>query len=284
MKSLKAKAFAKVNLFLEVTGKRKDGYHLLDTVMQSVGLYDEITVSITDKKDITVVCDQDKLSGKDNIVYKACEEFFAFSGWTSGLLINISKNIPVAAGTGGGSADAATVLNLLNVLSGKNYSEEILCDIALKLGADVPFCVLGGTARALGIGEELMPIKTPKLYLAMLKYGTKKSTKEMYQKIDESKTLKVLSSDLIIDAINNDDLEGIYKNIYNAFEVCWDFDAYLEIFKPYPHKAVFLSGSGPTVCALFDNEKKALNTVSDLKALGYEANFAPFVDKGFLTE
>lgn len=284
MTSLKAKAYAKVNLFLEVTGKREDGYHLLDTVMQSVGLYDEIVVSLTDDNDIKVVCDDNSLSGKDNIVYKACEEFFAFSGWKSGLLINVIKNIPVAAGTGGGSADAATVLNMLNILSGKNYIDEVLCSIALKLGADVPFCVLGGTARALGIGEELTPIKTPKLYLAMLKLGTKKSTKEMYQKIDESKTKRILNSDSIIDAINNDDQNGIYKNIYNAFEACWDFDSYLEIFKPYPHKAVFLSGSGPTVCALFDKEADALNTTNDLKRLGYEANFAPFVDKGFEIE
>lgn len=284
MRSLKAKAFAKVNLFLEVTGKREDGYHLLDTVMQSVSLYDKISVSLTEDNDIKVVCDDDKLSGKDNIVYKACEEFFTFSGWHSGITINISKNIPVAAGTGGGSADAATVLNLLNKLSGKNYSLDVLCSLALKLGADVPFCIVGGTARATGVGEKLERFNTPKLYLAMLKLGTKKSTKEMYQKIDEAEKQTVYSSDKLISGINDNNLEVIYKNIYNAFEVCWDFDAFLEIFKPYPHKAVFLSGSGPTVCALFDNEKDAFSSVCDLKSRGFTANFAAFTDTAFEIE
>ena len=284
MSSLKAKAYAKVNLFLEVTGKREDGYHLLDTVMQSVSLYDEVSVTLTKDNDVVVLCDNQSLSGKDNIVYKACEEFFKYSGWQSGLLINIKKNIPIAAGTGGGSADAATVLNILNKLSGKNYTDEVLSGIALKLGADVPFCIKGGTARALGIGEELLPLKTPKLYLAMLKHGIKKSTKEMYQKIDEAENSQILTSDNIIKAINENNFNEVYKNIYNAFEVCWDFDTFIEIFNGYPYKAIFLSGSGPTVCALFDNEQDAKTTVEDLKHRGFEANFASLIDKGFEIE
>ena len=280
MTTLKAKAYAKINLFLEVTGRREDGYHLLDTVMQSVSLYDGIEITLTDDNNISVLCDNKNLSGKDNIVYKACEEFFEFSKWRTGLIIKIKKNIPVAAGTGGGSADAATVLNMLNILSGKNYTADTLCFLALKLGADVPFCVLGGTQRALGIGEELKALRTPKLYLAMLKHGTKKSTKEMYQKIDNSEKTAILTSDKIIEGIDNNDTKVICENIYNAFEICWDFDTFTEIFKPYPHKKVFLSGSGPTVCALFDKKDDALKTVNDLKALGFEANFAEFCDTG----
>ena len=102
----------------------------------------------------------------------------------------------------------------------------------------------------------------------------------MYQKIDEAQNTAINSSDKLISAIETDNLKTLYENIYNAFEVCWDFDKFREIFKLYPHKAVFLSGSGPTVCALFDNEQDALNTTVDLKNRGYEANFAFFTNSG----
>lgn len=280
MKTLKAKAYAKINLFLNVTGIRDDGYHLLDTVMQSVSLFDEIEVTLTDGDDISIYCNIDGLSGSDNIVYDACKSFFEFSRWQSGLIIKINKNIPIAAGTGGGSADAATVLNILNRLSGKNYDSDILCKIALTLGADVPFCICGGTARAKGIGEELCPIKTPKLYLVMLKNGEKKSTKEMYRKIDSETLCATGDVDELIRGIETHNYELIYKNIYNAFTSCWDFESLTEIFKGFPYKSVLLSGSGPTVCALFEEKQDAILTANELKNRGYEAHFASFCETG----
>lgn len=277
--SLKAKAFAKINLFLDITGKRNDGYHELDSIFQSVSLYDEITLALKDK-DISVVCDNAELSGDSNIVYKACQLFFAKSGYIGGVLVEIKKNIPVAAGLAGGSADAAATLLLLNKALKSNFSLDELCELGEKLGADVPFCLIGGTARVQGIGEKILPVKTPKLHYVLLKERKKQSTGKMFSLIDETERQQRQGIDDLIRGINNSDIYLISENLYNAFTLCWDFDDMVKPFIDFSPKGVFLSGSGPTVCALFENSDDAINCTKILRESGLNAFYACSVDTG----
>lgn len=151
-------AFAKINLYLDITGKRADGYHLLETVMQSVDLSDIVTVELSQNA-ITAECSDPTVpSGEGNICYKAARLFFENLNTVGGVSINIDKRIPHGAGLGGGSADAAAVLAGLNKLYGNPFGEDGLLQIGAKIGADVPFCMTGGTKLCRGIGEVMTDI------------------------------------------------------------------------------------------------------------------------------
>lgn len=277
-----AKAFAKINLFLDITGKREDGYHELDSVFQSVSLCDEITLSLTDGG-INVVCDNSELSGEDNIVHKACKLFFADVGYKGGADIGIKKNIPVAAGMAGGSADAAATLYLLNIALCANKSAEELSEMALKLGADVPFCLVGGTARVQGIGEKIEPAHTPLMHYVLLKEMQKQSTGKMFAQIDSEKYVTKQSIEEMLCGLKTENLSLVSKNLFNAFAFCWPFDEMTAAFKGYSHKGVFLSGSGPTVCALFEREAEAEKCALELKSKGFNAFYAHSTDCGVKT-
>lgn len=257
---MKLRANAKINLCLQVCGKRQDGYHLIDTVMHSVSLYDEIEITKADG--VSVESDNLDIKQEDNIAFKAAKLFFQDYGINGGAAISISKNIPSAAGLGGGSADAAGVLVGLNKLYNANISKEQLCKTALKLGADVPFFIDGGCARAQGIGEELTPLKPLKCGCFLLAKAEKKpSTAEMY-KILDSKEPITCDTTAVIDAVESGDLEKLSGFLVNSFATIWqesEVKSQLLALKPL---AVSLSGSGPTWFALFQNEadvKKAQN-------------------------
>lgn len=271
--AFKAKAYAKINLFLDITGKRSDGYHDLDTIMQSVSIYDEIALKLTDSG-IKVSCNKEELAGEGNIVYKACKAFFELSGKEFGVDIKIIKNIPVAAGLGGGSADAAATLALLNKATNLNFSIQKLLPVAAKLGADVPFCLVGGTARAQGIGEVLTQVASPTIYYVLLKEREKQSTGHMYQVLDTTDYPKNGNICCLLEGLKNNDLTKISSNIFNAFEYCWDFDDMSSRLVEYNPQKVFLSGSGPTVCALFKNRTSAQSCAEQLYSKGYTAFFA----------
>ncbi len=268
-----AKAYAKINLYLSVKGKRADGYHELDTVMQSISLYDEVSVELTEGE-ITVTCDKGELAGEENIAYKACRSFITATGKQLGAKIHINKNIPVAAGLGGGSADAAAVLLLLNRMTGNPLSEAELANIAAGLGADVPFFLVGGTATAKGIGEIITRINTPTLHYVLIKEGEKQSTGKMYALLDTINSSANVKSADIVEAIKCEDLLKIAKGVYNSFEACWDMENMLAPFKGYNFEAAFLSGSGPTVCALFADKKTAELCAKELQSKGYNAFYA----------
>ncbi len=277
--SLTAKAFAKINLFLHITGKREDGYHELDSVFQSVSLFDEITLSLKNEG-VSVVCDNDELSGEDNIVYKACSLFFKEVGYNGGANIEIKKNIPVAAGLAGGSADAAATLFLLNKALYSNMSTQKLNELAKKLGADVPFCLTGGTARVTGIGEKISPLNTPTLHYVLLKDREKQSTGKMFSIVDEREQIHHNGIDDLIRGIEKSDIDLISKNFFNSFEICWDFDDMTKPFLDFCPKGVLLSGSGPTVCALFEDSNDAISCANSLKKQGLNAFYACSVGSG----
>lgn len=277
--SLTAKAFAKINLFLNITGKREDGYHELDSVFQSVSLFDEITLSLNNEC-VSVVCDNDELSGENNIVYKACSMFFKEVGYKGGANIEIKKNIPVAAGLAGGSADAAAILLLLNKALNSKMSTQKLNELAKKLGADVPFCLTGGTARVKGIGEKILPISTPSLHYVLLKEREKQSTGKMFAIVDEKEQIHHNGIDDLITGIEKSDTNLIAHNLFNSFEICWDFHDMTRSFSDFCPKGVFLSGSGPTVCALFDDSNDAISCANSLKKQGLNAFYACSVGSG----
>ncbi len=269
---MKIKANAKINLCLSVCGKREDGYHLIDTVMHSISLFDVVELEKADK--ISVECSNDSIYEKDNIAYKAAVLFLEKTGALGGVKITIEKNIPTCAGLGGGSADAAAVLCGLDKLFGTNLSYEALCEMAVVLGADVPFFIKGGCQRATGIGEILeshKPLK--KGYFVLVKADQKPSTAEMYRKIDSQKTVLADTED-VLNAIAKNDLDLLSKKLYNAFLTVWpDSRVKAELLKTAA-KTVSLTGSGPTWFVLFETLKEAQALKSHLEEQNTECYLA----------
>ena len=188
--SVRARAFAKINLGLEVLGTRADGYHLLRTGMQSISLADELLLTRTAEEGITLRCDEPSLpTDGRNLAFRAAEAVFRHCGLSGGVRIELKKQIPAEAGLGGGSADAAAVLRGLRALFALPLDDEALRELALPLGADVPFCVGGGTMLAEGIGEALSPLPPmPPCHLVIVKPPCGSSTKAVYAAL----SLKVL--------------------------------------------------------------------------------------------
>ena len=262
------KASAKINLSLYITGKREDGYHTLDGVMQSVSLFDKVTIK--KQKGIVVFCKGLDIAEKDNIAYKAAILFFESANLDGGAKITISKNIPAVAGLGGGSADAAAVLVGLNKLYGEVLNENELLKIALKLGADVPFFIKGGTARAEGIGEKLTKINVnPTLYYIIVKADTKPSTKEMYEKLDSSPYLKP-KTEKLISALKQNSFENIINNTENCFAALYKDSKILEFAEAH-NIPCCLSGSGPSFFMTFSSKKKAKAVSRELDENGIKA-------------
>lgn len=256
-------ANAKINLTLDVTGKREDGYHTLDTVMQSVSLADRIILK--KQKGITVICSDASLSGQDNIAYKAAQLFFCETGITGGIHIYIKKHIPCAAGLGGGSADAAAVLLGLDTLYKTKLSPETLNSMAAKLGADVPFFIKGGTQRAGGTGEILTPVcPLKKGYFVIAKADTKPSTKEMYKRLDSEAHISV-DTQSAIKACENGDLKELSTALGNSFSKLWENNRLYELLCTTKALGVSLSGSGPSFFAVFDSLKAAKDCKKQLK-------------------
>ena len=270
-------ANAKINFTLDIKGKREDGYHLIDSVMQSVSLFDIVTVEKADK--ISVICGDDEISGEKNIAFKAAKEFFLYTKINGGAQINIEKYIPKAAGLGGGSADAAAVIVGLNDLYETALTEEELAHIGLKVGADVPFCIMGGTVRATGIGEILEKLPDfPKKHIVIVKNGEKLSTKEMYEKIDNRKALKSNTEDFI-KYLSQGDFSKALENTGNAFKSVCSIQNIEELAKDFNPLSVGLSGSGPSVYAVFSDEISAIKFAKSLSESGltpYLAEISPF--------
>ena len=263
MQNLKIKANAKVNLSLSVLGKREDGYHELDTVMQSISLYDTVYIEKSDK--IAVECGE--FGGEDNIAFKTAAAFFKASGINAGAEIKIEKRIPSAAGMGGGSADAAAVLVGLDKLYEAKLSYEKLLKIAVKLGADVPFLIRGGTARAKGIGEILEPIKPiGGCYFLIAKGENKPSTGEMFRLLDSADYNKP-DIEKTATAINSQDMVSLLASMDNSFAALWRESRIKAELLKTDADAVSLSGSGPAWFAVYLDKNRAVAAEKALKAL-----------------
>ena len=184
MEELTLKAPAKINLFLHIKGRRPDGYHQITTVMQSVSLCDELSIRLTPTRPAVYLCDN-RPAAPDNLICRAAAAFFRETGLKESVQISLTKSIPLSSGMGGGSADAAAVLRGLNQLYGHPLSNEKLLCLGASLGADVPFCLLGGRCLATGIGEQLTVLPQKKKYAVLLiKQHEKQSTGQMYALAD----------------------------------------------------------------------------------------------------
>lgn len=264
------KAHAKINLSLDIVGKREDGYHLLEMVMQTLELHDEVILTEINKG-IKLTCSENYVpEDKRNIAYKAAKLLMDEKNIKKGIHIEIKKNIPVSAGLGGGSSNAAAVLKGMNDLFSLNMSQEELMALGLKLGADVPFFLVGGTALCKGIGEEVIPLHPFKDQVVLLvkpSFGV--STKEAYSLFSLDWVKRHVETLQLIDAMNNLDYKRISYYQRNLLEnvVLRKYPMLKNIkktFKRYGASTSLMSGSGPTIYGIFENMTAAENAATAL--------------------
>lgn len=266
MNSITLKSRAKINLSIDVLGKRQDGYHLVEMIMQTIDLYDLIEINEKDNDQITIKSTSDEIPlDCNNLVYKAANLIKKTFNINKGVEIHIKKNIPVAAGMAGGSSNAAAVLVGLNKLWNLNLSNQQLEKIGLKLGADVPFCINGGAVLASGIGEELTPIKglTKDVCILVCKPDLFVSTKEVYECIDSKDIDKRPNNKFLIECLKNEDTRQLAENMFNVLEgVTMDKHPVIQQIKDIMTNnralGAMMSGSGPTVFGLYENREDAV--------------------------
>ncbi|MHB8058622.1 MAG: 4-(cytidine 5'-diphospho)-2-C-methyl-D-erythritol kinase [Desulfuromonadaceae bacterium] len=259
MDNLTLSAPAKINYLLDVIGKRPDGYHDLRMIMQRVNLCDEVSLTLTNSAAINVICNtKGAPDGPENIAWKAARTLLDLVESGNGVDIEIVKNIPVAAGLGGGSSDAAAVLMGMNELLKLGLTDQVLMEIGRKLGADVPFFIFRKAALAEGIGEKLSPLpKMPKCWILLVNPGIHVSTAWVYQSLQltNKKELNKLpeffeSVDHIVAVLSND-LESV---AIPAFPVIAEIKAQLMNLGA---AGSMMSGSGPTVFGIFKDFEAA---------------------------
>ena len=264
MEKIELKAYGKINLGLDVIRKRPDGYHDLDMIMQMVDVYDDIVITKNKTGKIEVKTDTAVLSnGKDNLAYMAAKMLMDEFDIKEGLTMNLEKFIPVAAGMAGGSSDAAAAFVGVNRLFGLGLSEEELMKRAVKVGADVPYCVMRGTALAEGIGEKLTRLpRVPYCYVLVGKPGVNVSTKTAYENLKLDDPVVVHPDiDGMVTAVRNGDLDGMISRMGNVFEpgIISKYPVIQEIkdlMESNGARKAMMSGSGPTVFGIFDDKEK----------------------------
>lgn len=264
---MKKLAPAKVNLYLKVLGKRPDGYHDIVTLMHRISLFDELEIHPL-KQGIVLRCPDSSLpEGEENIVYRAAKAILSSTSSSSGVAITLRKKIPLAAGLGGGSSDAATTLTTIDKLFKLNLSKNTLIEIGAKLGADVPFFIFEKPAWAFGIGERLKPIDAlPVTSLVLVNPGFEVSTKMVYQNLN-FKLTKKLSEDSIPDFKKLPDIAHILHNDLEMVTLAL-FPALSEIKERLVKlgaQGALMSGSGPTVFGIFESEELARRAETALR-------------------
>lgn len=260
---IQVRARAKINLTLDVLGKRPDGYHEVEMVMQSIELHDVITIEETGRG-IEVTTDNPLLAGgESNIAYRAARLLVDTHCSGKGVRIHINKNIPLAAGLAGGSTDAAAVLKGLNLLCNLGLSPEELAVQGALIGSDVPFCVRGGTALARGRGEHLTDLPAaPEMWLVLVKPDLQVSTAEIYQNYDAGRVERRPGTAAMIKALRDTDIRGIAENLGNVLESVTlnRYPVVLEVKRAMEEVGLrrpLMSGSGPTVFGIADDRKEA---------------------------
>ena len=257
------KSYAKINLTLDVKSKLDNGYHEVEMIMQTLSLFDLITLEKA-KADIFISTNLKYLPNNEkNIAYKAAKAFFETCGINDGVKINIQKNIPVSAGLAGGSGNAAAVLCALNMIYNFPLDDSQLLKLGATLGADIPYCMQGGTKLSTGIGDILTPISpVPKMIILLVKPPINVSTAAIYQKIDSQIITNRPETNKMISAIENKDIAAISHNLCNTMEVVTE--QMHPIISGIKKKMILngalgalMSGSGPTVFGIFDDFGKA---------------------------
>lgn len=258
------KALAKINLGLDVLGKRENGYHDVRMVMQTIYLYDNVTITKTEEEGIRLETNLGFLPiDENNIAYKAANLLIDEFDIKEGVRIVLDKHIPVAAGLAGGSANAAAVLVGMNRLFSLGLTQEELMERGVTLGADVPYCVMRGTVLAEGIGEILSPLPPlPKCCILIAKPGISVSTKTVYEKLDSQEIVEHPDIDGILEGLDKQDLQKVARSMGNVLETVTIgeypvIEEIKDIMKNAGALNAMMSGSGPTVFGIFEDRNKA---------------------------
>ncbi len=275
MKEIKLKARAKINLTLDVIKRRDDGYHDLKMIMQSLSLYDGVLIKKTEKNSIKLKSNIDWLpSDERNIAFKAAKIMKDKFNIKQGIFIELDKRIPVAAGLAGGSTDCAAVLIGINRLFELGLTKKELMEIGVTLGADVPYCIMRGTALSEGIGDILTKLPPcPEMYVILLKPAVSVSTAHVYKNLNLDEIEERPNTEAVIKAIEDNDREGVSKGLSNVLEnVTLNMYPELIDYKVRLVKkgasASLMSGSGPTIFGLFYNKEVAEKAYKEFKLEG----------------
>ncbi len=273
MTTLSEKAYAKINLTLDVLGKREDGYHDLKSVMQTVSLYDEVELDIETGSPWQLACDREDIPCDErNLAWKAAKLYCnALGKDPRGISIRIRKNIPSGAGMAGGSADAAAVLRILNRFYGEPLSLEELAALSSGIGSDIPFCVMGGTRMCEGRGEVMRRLPDcPKCVILGCKPEFSVSTPVLFRKIDSVEIMLHPDHDAMEAAIAAGNLQAIAREIYNVFDPVVaqehpEIGQIKAISLEYGAIAAQMTGSGSVVFALMPDQESAEKAMNILK-------------------
>lgn len=284
---MKVIANAKLNLSLDIVGIREDSYHLLDMVMQSISLSDTLCISTDNTREITIESDSFAVPlDERNLVYKAATAIMDHCNIKNkGVKIFLNKIIPTEAGLGGGSADAAATLLALRKLLKLRLDDEELCSIGLSIGADVPFCLHGGTARVSGIGEKIKPLSHLTgccFVVAMPEEGI--STANAFSLIDQKTIYTRPSTEELIEALESNNIEkaaSLFKNVFQTSGVVTSSDTLIEKIFSFGALSTSLTGTGSAVFGTFTKETDAINCITQLEN-SYRCLLAYPVNSGVL--
>ena len=272
--SIVLKSYGKINLGLDVLRRREDGYHEVRMIMQTVGLYDVLTMKKRKDDKIEMTCNLSFLpTDERNLIYKAVKLIKDKYHIKDGVEINLSKRIPVAAGMAGGISNCAAALKGMNQLFDLGLSIDELCEIGVTLGADVPYCIWGGTALSEGIGEKLSRVDAmPDCYILIAKPGISVSTAFVCKNLDLPALSKHPDIDGMLECLKEKDLTGICDRLENVLETV-TIKEYPIIEKVKKHlmdqgaKGALMSGSGPTIFAIFEDKKTADDAMESLRSI-----------------
>ena len=271
MEEIYIKARAKVNLNLEITGVRDNGYHNIESDFQKINLYDELYIKKTKTNKLDLQTNIEELNNEENIICKAYIKMREIYKNISGVQVKVNKRIPMQAGLAGGSTDCASFILGMNKLFDLKLSKKEIENIGKSLGADVVPCLYNQAVKAEGIGEIITPINTNfKYYLVIIKPKISCNTKEMYKKIDEQKNLiQEKNTNEIIKALEENKIELIAENLYNVFESVVDEKKLIQNLKKelIENGAIgsLMAGSGSCVFGIFENKEKAKSAYKKLK-------------------
>lgn len=275
MKKLTIQGMAKINLGLDVIRRREDGYHEVKMVMQTLNLCDTLTIEKSDTTSITIQVGNAPLpADENNLIYKSANLLIQHCNLSQGVSISLQKEIPIAAGMAGGSTDAAATLLGMNQLFALGLSLEELQKLGVKIGADVPYCLQGGTALSEGIGEILTTLPAaPDCFVVVGKPEISVSTKYVYENLHANSLQYHPDIDGMVAAITNKDLDGITKRMENVLETVTEKEYPVitdikDLLKEKGAENALMSGSGPTVFGIFTEEERAREAREALQQSG----------------
>ena len=271
--NIKVKAYGKINLLLDIIGRRQDGYHMLNTVMQTVSVYDtlELSVDADSPEGIEIICDKEGFPlDSSNLIWKAAEMFKEYTGISFGgkLIIKVEKNLPSQAGMGGGSADCAAMLKAMNTFFCTLKDEDELCELGAKLGADVPFCIKGGTRLCQGVGEITNKLPSIDCAFVIVKPDVSVSTPEAYKRYDLMKSPPRSHLDYFLKSLASGNVFSTSIYLFNVFEAAIDLPEIADAkqaLKDAGALNTLMTGSGSAVFGVFENEDLAKDAAAKLE-------------------